>query len=196
MTLLRRIIVERRRVTIPLLVFLTLNLGALLLVVLPMQRGVQGAAQARTDAALRLTAARGLDLQAKAQRAGKERADVELKKFYGEILPADFHEAVAVASFWLGREAEASRLLFRSGQWDRETPRDSRLTKVSGQVTLAGDYADLLGFLHRVEVADEFVIIEKVELSQSESSQGSLLEVALSVATYYVTDNSTGGASK
>lgn len=195
--LFRRIFIERRRVTIPLTVFLLGNLGVLVLVVLPMQRGVQAAAAGRTDAALSLTAARGLDLQAKAQRTGKERADVELKRFYGEILPADFDGAVKLASFWLGREADDARLVFRSGQWDKETARDSRLTKVSGQVTLAGDYADLLRFLHRVEVAPEFIVVEKVELAQSEAAQGAgQLEVALTVATYYLTSGTGGETTK
>jgi hypothetical protein len=195
MTLFRRIFIERRRVTIPLLLFLAGNVAVLLLVVLPMQRSVAVAADARTGAARSLTEARGLDLQAKAQRTGKERADVELKKFYGEILPADFHDAVKLASFWLGREADASRLVFRTGQWDRDAVRESRLTKVTGQVLLAGEYADLLTFLHRVETADQFVVIEKVELSQSESGQGSSpLEVSLTVATYYLTEGVAGGA--
>ena len=197
MSLFRRILVERRRVTVPLLVFLAGNLGVLLLAVLPMQQGVQNAEGARFVAALNLTSARGLDMQARSQQASKERADVELAKFYGGVLPADFQDAVKMTSFWLGREADASRLVFRSGQWEREAVRDSRLTKVSGQVTLAGDYADLLKFLHRIETAAEFVIIEKVELAQNESAQaGSPLEVALTVSTYYLSDRNARGGSE
>lgn len=194
MSLLARVFAERRVVMVPLVVFLALNLAVLALIVWPLQRRVAGAAEEQFQARSGLLAARSLETQAKAERSGKERADVELRKFYSEILPRDFRGAVGLASFWLGRVAEDARLTFRAGQWDKEAIRDSRLTKVTGQVTLVGDYQNIRQFLYDVETAQEFVIIEKVELAQANAMQlDSLLEVSLAVATYYVTEPPAGG---
>jgi Tfp pilus assembly protein PilO len=195
MSLLARVFAERRVVMVPLVVFLALNLAVLALIVWPLQRRVAGAAEEQFQARSGLLAARSLETQAKAERSGKERADVELRKFYSEILPRDFRGAVGLASFWLGRVAEDARLTFRAGQWDKEAIRDSRLTKVTGQVTLVGDYQNIRQFLYDVETAQEFVIIEKVELAQANAMQlDSLLEVSLAVATYYVTEPPAGGS--
>lgn len=197
MNLMGRIFSERRTVIVPLLVFLIGNIAVLALIVWPLQRTVDGAQEARYQSVSRLDVARKFETQAKAERAGKERADGELKKFYVEILPKNFRGAVGVASFWLGRVADESRLTFRAGQWNREPIRDSRLTKVTGQVTLVGDYANIRRFLYEVETAQEFIIVEKVELSQANATQAdSLLEVALSVATYYLTEPQSAGVSR
>jgi Tfp pilus assembly protein PilO len=187
MSLVTRVFSERRAVLVPLTIFLVGNLLVLGLVVWPLQRAVAGAEDARFAAAQRVTAARKLEADAKAQRASKERADVELRQFYGEILPKDFQGAVKVTNFALQRLAEESRVMLRSGQWDPEPIRDSRLSRMTGQVTLIGDYANIRRFLYEVETAQEFVIIESVELSQATVGPNeSQLELQLKVATYYL----------
>lgn len=193
MNIVRRVFSERRTVLVPLTIFLVGNLAVLALVVWPLQRSVAGAENARYQAAKNVEAARRLEADAKAQRSSKERADTELRKFYSEILPTDFRAAVGVANFTLGRLAERSRVIFRSGHWDQEAIRDSRLSRVTGQVTLVGDYASIRRFLYEVETAEEFLIVESVELSQSSVAQNeSQLELALSVATYYLSSPLTG----
>ena len=197
MTLLRRVFGERRAVLVPLVVFLAGNMAVLALVVWPLQRAVAGADEARYQAVIGLETAKKLEAHAKAQRTSKERADGELKKFYGEILPKDHSGAIKIANFWLGRVAEESRITFRSGQWDREDVRESRLMKVKGQVTLIGEYANIRRFLYEVETAQEFVIIESVELSQASATQNdSLLELSLAIATYYLTNAPTGAVAR
>ncbi len=137
-------------------------------------------------------AARTLEAQVKADRASKDRADIELRKFYGEILPKDYQTAIGVANFSLGRLAEQARVTFKAGQWDRETVKDSKLSRVTGQVTLIGEYSNIRKFLYEVETAQEFVIIESVALSSASTTQSdSLLELGISVATYYVADTRT-----
>ncbi len=90
MSLARRIFVERRRVVLPLLVFLIANIAVLVLVVFPLQQSVASAESARVQATLSLENARKQQKPAVDQKAGKERADIELKKFYTQILPKDF----------------------------------------------------------------------------------------------------------
>jgi hypothetical protein len=186
MSLTRRVFVERRRVVLPLVVFLAANAAVLGLVVLPLQRSVAGAEEARVQAAMNLEAARKLQKATGDQKSGKARADVELKKFYTEVLPKDFASARNLTNFWLGRIAEESRLTYRAGQYESEEVRDSGLMRFKGEVTLVGEYGDIRRFLYEVETAQQFVIIEKVALSQPGVAQaGAQLELALSVVTYY-----------
>jgi len=189
MSIIGRIFAERRAVMVPLLIFLVVNIVVLLAVVWPMQRAVNGAGEARYQATSSLTAARKLEAEWKAKRTSKDRADVELRKFYSEILPVDFRGAVGVANIFLQRTAQDSRLTFRSGKWEPAPLKDSRLTRVSGTVTLLGDYANIRRFLYEVETAQEFVVIERVELSEANATQNdNRLELTLGVATYYLAD--------
>jgi len=187
MSLMRRVFAERRRVVLPMVLALLANLGVLGVIVLPLKRAVVLAQDDSLQQRANLANARREDMQAKAARTGKERADTELAKFYAEILPTSFGGAIDILDHWLGDAAEEVQLHFRSGQWDTEDVRDSSLTKVTGKVTLTGDYSNIRKFLYNLETATEFVIVESVELSQSNVNQAnSALEVALSVATYYV----------
>lgn len=189
MSLLRRIFLERRAVVIPVTIFLLGNIAYLALVVFPLQQSVAGAKDAQYEATQSVLAARALESRAKSDRASKDRADLELRKFYAEILPKDFRSAIGVATFSLNRFAEQSRVRFKVGQWDREEVKDSTLNKVVGDVTLVGDYANVRKFLYEVETAQEFIIVESVELSTaSEMQNDSLLELRLSVVTFFRPD--------
>ena len=69
----------------------------------------------------------------------------------------------------------------------------ARAGRQPAEVTLVGEYSDIRRFLYEVETAEEFLIIEKVALSQPNAAQGGgQLEVALSVATYFLTDAKAG----
>lgn len=189
MKLVGRIFTERRAVMLPLALFLLANIGVLLGVVWPMQRAVNGADEAHYQATMSLAAARKEETDWKAKRNSKDRADLELRQFYSEILPVNFRGAVNVANFFLQRVAGESKLVLRSGTWEPEPIKGSRLTRVSGTVTLLGDYGNIRRFLYEVETAQEFVVIERVELSEANSTQNdNRLELTLTVATYYVTD--------
>jgi Tfp pilus assembly protein PilO len=58
-------------------------------------------------------------------------------------------------------------------------------------VTLRGRYADIRRFLHAVESADQFLVVERVELAQSTATTPAntgILEVSLLVSTFFVTE--------
>jgi Tfp pilus assembly protein PilO len=60
---------------------------------------------------------------------------------------------------------------------------------------LTGQYADILQFLHAVEIAPQFVIIERMELTQSSlgrSGDGTMLELTLELATYFIAEPPPG----
>jgi len=197
MKLLGRIFAERRAVMVPLVIFLLANIGVLLGVVWPMQRAVNGADEARYQATMSLANARKVETEWKAKRNSKDRADIELRKFYAEVLPVNFRGAVNVSNFFLQGVAADSKLILRSGTWEPEPIKGSRLTKVTGTVTLLGDYANIRRFLYEVETAQEFVVIERVALSEANAVQNDTrLELTLTVATYYVTDRSATVVSR
>jgi Tfp pilus assembly protein PilO len=188
--LLRRIFIERRAVILPLLVAFVVNVGVLLLLVLPLRQGVKGAEEDALNARVNLAGARAAEKGAKQAQAGKERADQEMKKFYAEILPRNFDAAANLIAFWPLKIAEQSRVKWSSGTTQTKPLQEpSNLVKVSSKATLTGEYADIRRFLYEIETAEQFVIIESVELSQSGSAQSSgVLEVSLEIATYYVNE--------
>jgi hypothetical protein len=188
--LVRRIFKERRAVLLPLVVAWVVTVGVLLLVVLPLRQGVRGAEEDALNARIALAGARAAEKGARQAQAGKERADQEMKKFYAEILPRNFDAAANLISFWPIRIAQQSRVKWSSGTTQTKPMQEpSNLVKVSSKATLTGEYADIRRFLYEIETAEQFVIIESVELSQSGSAQSSgVLEVSLEIATYYVNE--------
>lgn len=193
MSLSGRIFRERRRVIVPLLVFLLANVAGLGYVFW-LQNSMDAAQASRDSALASLTLARKNLKEAEGQKEGKELAEVEIRKFYGEILPKNLGSAVNILNFWLGKVAATSRVNYRAGSYDPNPVRDSLLTKVTGEITLAGEYANVRRFLYELETSQEFIIIEKVQLSQPNAAQGTAqLEVTLSVATYFLTNGQPGG---
>jgi hypothetical protein len=132
--------------------------------------------------------ARRAERQAAAARASKTRADAELQKFYGDVLPASFGVAMQTTNFWLTEAARDAGLVFKGSHFDWEPVHDSRLSRAYSKVTLEGRYDNIRKFLHAVETAKEFIIIEKVELAQQGDRTGAngALQVSLTVSTYFV----------
>jgi Tfp pilus assembly protein PilO len=156
--------------------------------VLPLARSVSGLEDEAENSRVALLTARARDKQAKDAGASKTRADVELKKFYGEILPANASAARRLIST-LERSANESGLTFERTQLEEAAIKDSKLERMSGKVTLVGDYANIRKFLYAIETAPEFVIVDRVALEQAadaKSASGGRLVVTLDVATYYL----------
>jgi len=194
MSLTGRIFRERRRVIVPLLVFLLANVAGVGYVFW-LQQSMDAAQASRDQALANLTLARKNLKDSEGQKGSKELAEVELRKFYGEVLPKNLASSINILNFWLGKVAATARVSYRAGSYDQDQVRDSLLTKVTGEITLSGEYANVRRFLYELETSQEFIIIEKVQLSQPNAAQGTAqLEVALSVATYFVTGGPSGAA--
>jgi Tfp pilus assembly protein PilO len=188
MSLWRRVYVERRAVILPLLVLLVANLTMLALAVLPLSENVSSLHGEALNATTTLLKARLVDKQAREARASKDRAGQELKKFYVDILPANASAARKLVSF-LEHTAGESGLQFLRSQLEESDVKDSQLERMSGKVTLVGDYQNIRKFLYAVETAQQFVVIERVGLSQAadlRSTNSGRLEVTLDLATYYL----------
>ena len=67
--------------------------------------------------------------------------------------------------------------------------RDTSLPRAYSTVNLRGRYQDIREFLHAVETASEFLVVERVDLAQpsSQASTGAL-DVAVIVSTFFVTE--------
>jgi len=185
----RRVYEERRGVALPLLVFLVANVAILALAVFPLQRSVAGDESDALDARMKLSRALIDNRKAKEARSRKEEADQELKKFYADVLPVDYPSSERLMVFWVWSAARQSRVQPVSTQAVAQPLHDSRLQRVSCHVTLRGDYQDILHFLYLLETAQQFVIVEKVELAQQGTALNNpngTLEVGLDVATYYL----------
>jgi len=190
MSLWRRIFQERRTVVLPLAIALVANVAILVLAVLPLTRSVANMEEQAVNASLALAQARHLEKSAKDALASRERANTELQKFYAEILPRDSQSALRIIRFWLASAAEGAGLRYTGGAADEDQIRDSRLTRASVKIGLEGTYANIRRFLYTVETAEEFVVIEDVELQQTADSPANAsgkLIVVLSVATYFLT---------
>ncbi len=180
----QRIVAEKRRVVIPLLVALAANVVLYAAAVYPLSRRVGSAEQrAETARAARLSAERE-HRAARATAEGKDRAEVELKKFYADVLPADQAAARRITYLRLDRLAREAGLEPGRTRFDPKQVRDSSLTELDATVQLTGDYRAIRRFIYLLETAPEFTIIQNVELSSSEEGP---LELTLSLATYYRT---------
>lgn len=191
MSLWRRVFAERRSVVLPILGLLVGNIAVIVLGVLPLKRAVVVAEQDAVASSKKLVDAQAALKQAHDQKTSKDRADVELKKFYAEILPPNLNDpkvgAVNLASFWPVRIALESGVTFKSATaFTQERVKDSNLIRYSGQVTLSADYQNFRKFLYIAETSQEFLIIEKISISQPALAQNTgVLEITLDVSTYF-----------
>jgi len=188
MKLWRRVYHERRVVMLPLLVLLALDAAMIALGVFPLSRYVARLEDDARNAGTNLLRARVLEKQARDAVASRARADQELSRFYVDILPPTGSAARKVFSV-LQQTADDSGLKFERGQFDEVEEKESRLVRMSGKVTLTGNYPNIRNFLYAVETAPEFVIIERVALSQAAdlgSGSSGRLDVTLDVATYFL----------
>jgi Tfp pilus assembly protein PilO len=193
MSLWRRVYQERRAVVLPLLLLLAANVAVLVLGVFPLTASVASLQNEARDASTNLLRARLVEKQATDASGSKQRADQELRRFYAGILPANPTAARRVISF-LQRTAGESGLVFQRIQQEESDVKDSQLERMSARVTLAGEYQNIRKYLYAVETAQEFIVIERVGLSEASdmrSANSGRLEVTLDVATYYL-PNTTG----
>jgi hypothetical protein len=192
-SLVRRVFKERRALVLPLMVFLLANVAVLALAVFPLERSVAGLKEGEVEALAARGQALQLETAAKAALQSKDRAETELRTFYGQILPADVQAASQLTYSWLDRVAREAGVEFARSTFKEDEMRESRLKRWTAKAKLVGDYANVRKFLYAVETAEEFVIIEEVGLSQIEATRGGeLLELELSLATYFLPRTQAG----
>ena len=185
MTDARRVLAEKRRLILPIVVVLVVNIALFAIVLYPLSKKVVGSEdQARAASAALTSAKRDYDA-ARATVKGKGQADQELQKFYTDVLPPDLSAARRATFLRIEQLAQKSNLrLERETTSDPKPLRDSQLVKFTYRASLSGEYRNIRRFIHELETAPEFLVLENVELTQSEIENRGL-NVSVDIATYY-----------
>src|SRR5262249_1193495 len=157
MSLVRRILGEKRNILIPLVVALVVNIGVYALVVYPL--GVKSATAAERAAAAgasRRAAERDM-ASAGALVQGKAAADEELARLYQKVLPSDSDQARRITHARLPALARKANMKFteQRAEVDSLVQKDSQLGRVRTRIVLEGDYPSVRQFLYELETTPE-----------------------------------------
>jgi Tfp pilus assembly protein PilO len=184
-SLTRRIVDEHRRVIVPLVAALIVNVLAYAFIVYPLSRRVANVAQRTENADQALAAATREYTLARGTLTGKDVAAKELTTFYTSVLPTDVASARRLTHLRLAQLARQSNLRLDRANTETAKKRDSTLTEFKVEMELEGSYDGVRTFVYRIETAPEFVIIKHEELSEGDDNAGRELKVKLELATYF-----------
>ena len=184
MTLLKRILTEKRAAIIPLAIGILSNIGVYLLVVYPLGVKSAGAENRAAVAAQALQAAERDFNSARNLVSGKTRAEQELATFYDKVIPADQGSALRLTYATLPSLARRSNVKFLDRRVDVEPIKEKdRLGLLKIHTQWQGDYESLRRFIYELEISPAFVIIDDVSLAQLDSDRP--LTLLLDLSTYY-----------
>ena len=185
--LLRRIAREHRRILLPMLVVVAINIAVYALIVYPMAQRVANIEESSRLAQLDLAAARRDYDRANGTLTGKDRASPELETFYSRVLPRTLPAARRLTTLRLQQLARDANLdMGRQAVEDARAGADSTLKQLKITMDLAGSYSNMRAFIHQLEISPEFVVIDNVTLSEG-ADEGTLV-VNLELSTYYRDD--------
>jgi Tfp pilus assembly protein PilO len=184
MTTPRRVLAEKRRLIVPVAIALLVNVALYAILVYPLSKKVAGDEQEAESAAAAMNAARRDFAAAKATVAGKGQADQELQTFYREVLPPDVSGARRITFLRIEQLAQQCSLRVERVTSLPKPQSDSSLVKFIYKASLSGEYRNIRRFIHELETAPEFLVLENVDLRQSEV-ENRALNVEMEIATYY-----------
>jgi Tfp pilus assembly protein PilO len=183
MSLARRVFTEHRRAVTLLGIALVVNALLYGFVVYPLADRVANVEQRTQQAEQALAAARADHAQASGTLTGKDRASTELATFYKDVLPPDLSGARRLTQLRLAQLAREAGLGFERNSFEPLPQRNSSLTRLRIIMELSGTYAEIRTFLHQLETAPEFVVVDNVELA--EGADTGELTITLELSTYY-----------
>lgn len=182
--LLRRIILEKRAIVLPLLIALAANVFGYALIVRPLEVKSAGAADRARQSAVALAAAEKDLATARALVGGKSEADQELASFYQKVLPADLTMARRLTYASLPELAKKTGVRYEARTAsNEETDRNTKLGHMKIKMVLQGDYRNIRQFIYELESAPEFVIIDDVTITEKSSGEAQTLSIDMS--TYF-----------
>jgi Tfp pilus assembly protein PilO len=181
---MRRIVKENRRAVWIITAALIINAAMYAMVVYPLAKRVQSGEQQAGEATRELVAARKAYAAARGTVTGKKEADEELQKFYRDVLPADLSGARRILYPHLDQLARSANVETVKYTWDPQPNKTGDLRKLTMTLTLAGEYSNVRRFIHELETAPEFLVLERVAVT-TEGEGSRKLNVTAHVATYY-----------
>ena len=184
--LARRVLREHRRLVLSLTITLIANVIVYGFVVRPLSNRVANIAERDATADQSLAAARAEHAVATGTLTGKDRAAQGLARFYKDLLPRDLAAARRLTHVRVPQIAKEFNVeWYNAAVTPPAKAKESSLVRFSSKVELAGRYRDVRAFIHQLETAPEFVVIDDVSLSE-EDTEGGLLLLTLQLSTYYV----------
>ena len=184
MTLVTRIIGEKRALVVPLALALAANVAFAVVAVYPLRARVATAERRATTVAQNLSAAEERLAAEQAAQAGKAQADEQLRRFYDEVLPPNMAGARAITYARLALMAEQVNLRYERRSTTPERERGNPLARLHTTLVLAGEYRNVRRFIYQLETSPEFVVIEEVLLEQGPADTSDLV-LTLGISTYY-----------
>jgi Tfp pilus assembly protein PilO len=184
MTDFGRIVGEHRRAVWILAAALIINAALYVLVVYPLGQRVYTEEQQAADATRDLNAARRAFNAARGTVTGKKEADDELQKFYRDVLASDYSTARRTLYPYVEQVARKMNLTTAGGRFEDQVDRKGGLNKLTMTMTLAGEYANIRRFIHELETSPQFIVLERVVVTQGGEGERDL-DVTADVATYY-----------
>ena len=184
MTLLQRVLAEKRGLVTVISVILVVDVGVYAFAVYPWTNSVS------QSEARRATADRELSLVAEAYAVANQASssrtalDGQLERFYTEVLPSSLSNARNLLNPYLDDLADETNLVLERRISTSNRQRESLLAKLETTMVLAGAYRDIREFIYRLETAPEFILIEEVLLTQVSETDEALV-LTLGVSTYY-----------
>jgi hypothetical protein len=182
-TLVRRVFDENRTPIVWLSAALLINVLVYAFGVYPLSQRVANVSERNDNAARALTAARLENEQASGALTGKDQAITKLGKFYTEVLPANLASARGLTHLRLAQMARMHNLRYGRVSNEPIPVKDSKLTQLKVEMSLGGRYSGVRAFLHDLETAPQFVVIDNVVLAESEAEED--VELTLALSTYY-----------
>jgi hypothetical protein len=182
--LLRRIILEKRAIVLPLVIALAANVFAYVLVVRPLEVKSAGAADRARQSATALAAAEKDLAAARALVGGKSDADQELSSFYQKVLPTDLTTARRLTYSSLPELARKTDVRYQARTASIEgAERDAKLGHMKLTMVLQGDYRNIRQFIYELESAPNFVIIDDLTITEKSADEAQTL--TLNMSTYF-----------
>ena len=182
--MLERILTEKRVYVVALAAGLIASLAVYLLLIHPLRVSVSGAELRRESAERNLRAAERAHEAARATVTGLARAKADLQHFYRDVLPRDLSAAGRMTYLRLAQLARDANLRYERRTFSAERVRDSELDVLKTSMVLEGSYEDIRRFIHRLETAPDFVVIDQVALGPGREAEG-LLVLTLELSTYF-----------
>jgi type IV pilus assembly protein PilO len=191
-----RVMAEKRRLVLPLIVAMIVTGLLYALVVFPLGRQVASAENEARIQHEQLYRAQADFKAAKATVTGKQQADSALQKFYKDVLPANAGVARKLTYTRLAQLAKQANVSLEHGSNTVKPEKGSQLSKLTTTYTLSGDYRNVRRFIYALETAPEFIVLENIGLTTTsgDQQQNRSLAMSLEIATYfrsgYITDAS------
>lgn len=182
---LRRIFDEKRRLMIPVLGGLALNIVLYVAVVYPLDARVRSTERRAEAATAQLRAAEREDAAARDAAQGRERTDAALRAFYKDVLPPNFAQARQATYLRLSQLAEQHNLEQSRRSTDSQLAKESSLARMRITMSLQGNYEDIRRFIHQLESGTDFIVIDSIAIRQGGAEAGSALALELNLSTYY-----------